>query len=292
MSALARSGAAQEANDLLDRMIERYFQEGDESVKPDTVSFACVIDGWARSQSSQAGNKALALLEQMKALSTTHDDQWMAPNSQTYTSVLSALGRCREWNSCLTAEALLHEIEESDFPGVSPSIIHYNAVLDAYAKSARADKAIYAHKILEKLKNNPDIQPNTITYNSVISTCANTFGDSSLRQKAFKIALDSFRMILQDHEPSSVSFSLFFKAIRKLIPTDHATRFPLLQKCFRDCCNRGLLNEVVLHQVQRACTDEQQMQQLIPSVSAGGLESNFSILLLSLPAAWTVNAGR
>ena len=279
MTALSKSkqrGAAQEAQNVLDRMLERY-HNGDMRVKPDTVAFSTVIDAWARDDSPHAAQCALDLLDHMVRLSYQGYED-MAPNALTYTSVLAALGRSRERNATDIAEALLEDMYNSS---LQPSTIHYNCVLDAHAKSPSWTKAQRAVALLEIMQQR-NVPTDIITYNSIMAACANTFGSSQVRRRALQIALDTYKQVVDDATP--ITYFLLFKALRKLIPAGEE-RWNLIQKAFAQCCRSGLLSERVLGQVRLGCSLEQ-YQTLLPR-SISNLKQ---VQQSDLPAEWTRHA--
>lgn len=170
---------------------------------------------------------------------------------------------------------------------VEPITICYNAVLDAYGRGPHISKAQKANRLLKKMEQSsrPSMQPDTISYNSVLLACANSFGDDQIKKEAFTIAMERFGAILKHEKlkPTSVTFSLFFKALRKLVPPSEA-RNRMLKQTFRLCCEAGLLNEVIWSQLQGICSQEH-LKSLIR-------ESEVPTSFVSLPSEWTRNAGR
>ena len=107
----------------------------------------------------------------------------MRPTATTYTSVLTALAKSCTRNSGDEALDLLQEMEEAhaatgdddnnnnntmettsnsgirnldpkhDKWSMRPKNIHYNCVLDAHARSSRADKAIKAQHLMTVMEN-------------------------------------------------------------------------------------------------------------------------------------------
>ena len=254
IKALARSrqaGSAQEAQQVLERMMERYESSGDDKVKPDVVVFSNVIDAWARDSSEHSASRALELLEQMK------QSDIVEPNARTYTSVFRALAKRGE---CNAAELLLDELRES--PRLRPSTIHYNSVLDAHAKSSYWNKADRAMDFLLKMERDSNVAPDIITYNSVLSACANTYGRG--KNRALEVCVNMFkrRLVLEQATPITL-FPLVQGPCQAIAASDER-RWSLIQQGFKLCTKSGLLSERVLTQVRRACTAEQ-FASLIPT---------------------------
>ncbi|CAJ1958882.1 unnamed protein product [Cylindrotheca closterium] len=297
MSALAKTGMPEKAQGVLDTMMQLY-QKGNEALKPDTVSFSCVMDGWARIShvdKPYAADRALDLLEKMKLL----ESEGMGPNSRTYTSVLSAVAKSGTWEACETARSILQDMEyeanDNGLKKLQPSTIHYNAVLHAYARSPRADKALKAASFLKymALPQNKHCRPDSISYNSVLMACANAFGNEELKGRSYTIAREMFRKTVhgEDHvRPSSTTFVHFCKASRRLI-LDKQTRLAALKKAMRLCCNFGMLNKIVVLQAQLACKNEAEWNEISGQVSDYvGWKGKFKPR--DVPQKWTSQAGR
>lgn len=296
MSSLAKTGKPEKAERLLEHMAQAY-RNGNTSLKPDTISFSCVMDGWARIShvdKPYAADRALALLEKMKAL----ESEGMGPNSRTYTSVLSAIAKSGTWEACETARNILQDMEyEATEKGrikLQPSTIHYNAVLHAFARSPRADKALKASSFLSYMNQHPNKQcrPDSISYNSVIMACANAFGNDELKGRSYVIARDMFRRTLsEDHvKPSSTTFVHFCKASRRLI-RNKEHRLTALKKAMRSCCNFGMLNKVVVLQAQLACKNEDEWKEISGQVG-DFVKWKGKFKPRDVPRKWTSNSGR
>jgi len=297
MSALAKTGMPEKAERLLETMMQIY-QKGNESLKPDTVSFSCVMDGWARIShvdKPYAADRALALLEKMKSL----EREGMGPNSRTYTSVLSAIAKSGTWEACETARAILQDMEyeasDNGRMNLQPSTIHYNAVLHAYARSPRADKALKASSFLSYMRQHPNRQcrPDSISYNSVLMACANAFGNEELKQRSYNIAKEVFRRTIHGDDnvgPSSTTFVHFCKASRRLV-LNEKLRLAALKKAMRLCCNFGMLNNVVVLQAQLACKSDGEWKEISgPVGDYVGWKGKFKPR--DVPRKWTSQAGR
>lgn len=278
IKALARSrqaGSAQEAQEILQRMMDRYDKSGDAKVKPDVVVFSNVIDAWARDSSEHSATRALELLEHMK------QSDIVQPNARTYTSVFRALAKRGESNA---AELLLKELRDSS--RLQPSTIHYNSVLDAHAKSSNWNKADRAMTFLLEMEAH-EIPGDIITYNSVLACCANTYGGGKTR--ALQVCVEMFQRPLVLEKATPITYFLLFKALGRLLPQSDARRWSLIQQGFGLCCKAGLLSERVLGQVRRACTTEQ-FDDLLSLETKNGESKNKPVRYSQLPNEWTCNA--
>lgn len=302
MMALCWSGWPQDAHKLLLDLLKKYEEQKEivgrspaassMLVKPDTIAFSAVMDGWVKNAYNfpDATERVIELFEIMKYWQAQgHDD--MAPNGRTYTSVISALAKSRTWDACLEAKALLEEI-----PGEGATVIHYNAVLDAFAKSPRADKARHAKALLEEMtKRNDDgggslINPDIISYNSVLNACAASFGSPELKKEALATAMSVFTRICQSEElePSPYTFTVMMKALRKLIANEE-TIFSNVGKIFQLCCKRGMLNSSVWQQVQKCIPPHKEETAVLWRQLIGEDIYYPGIQLSELPPEWRCN---
>mmetsp|Transcript_763 Transcript_763/g.1076 ORF Transcript_763/g.1076 Transcript_763/m.1076 type:complete len:127 (-) Transcript_763:76-456(-) len=97
------------------------------------------------------------------------------------------------------------------------------------------------------------LEPDIITYNTILLACSNTFGSRILKKEAYELAQDVFWMLVHNDnhvqlQPTSVTYCLFLKCIRKLV--HDTTKKELTLHVFDLTCNAGMVNNKVLSQVQ------------------------------------------
>jgi hypothetical protein len=236
-------------------------------------------------------------------------DEGMGPTAQTYTSVLTALGRTETQENCEIARSLLQEMEDEydricqenkgkdishNLSGgkwsIRPTQIQYNCVLSAYARCQTINKAIKAQRLLRHMQHHPrwDCHPDTISYNCVLQACASSFGGPSVKEQSFQIAIETFKTLLsQDNgnfsskadvdgqtnrknksiqlEPTSTTFAHFAKCCRRLPPRDKQNI--LLNKTLQLCMKKGMLNHIVVQQVQTACRSDSDWKEAAGELS-------------------------
>lgn len=300
MSSLAKAGNPHKAEIILNKMMEAYLN-GNQDLKPDTIAFSAVMDGWAKLShvdKPDAAVRAMELLNRMKELEV----DGMGPNGITYTSVFAALAKSGTWEACEKARDLLQDMERSYREGkeiLRPTVIQYNAVLLAFARSPRADKALKAAAFFKTMSEHPDPQcrPDTITYNTLLMACANAFGNEELKTNSFQIAAEAFQIAVQlgaDKDslvyPTSTTFAHFCKAARRLIPRPDI-RLSILQKAVLLCREKGLLNPVVVQQAQMACTSSKEWSDMVGEL-ANYVGWNETFRPTQIPPRWLENARR
>lgn len=143
---------------------------------PDQFSYSTVISAWARSGlGKDAAKKSEQLLEEMNAYG-------QAGNSKLAltTSVVNAV--CNAWvksadlegiQAIKRAEGILEKMEilsaTGKRPEIRPNTISYNTIISAYAKCGEIDCAQHILRRMEQLSStNAECKPDTISYNSVI----------------------------------------------------------------------------------------------------------------------------
>jgi PPR repeat family len=183
--------AAERAVALLSRMIRRASKEVEDvraglrskksvernrAVRPDTVVFNACINAWATSRDPQAGKKAMEILEQMKALAATVDEQRydLNPDTVTYNTVLSCWSHCGDKNAALQAEKIVKEMRaishQSPTSAVHANTVTFNTVLHAWSQSKLPNAASRAEELIEYMiqSNDHTISPDKYSFNSVM----------------------------------------------------------------------------------------------------------------------------
>ncbi|KAG7370267.1 PPR: pentatricopeptide repeat domain containing protein [Nitzschia inconspicua] len=326
MSAFAKAGDPERSYEILHDMISAWDEGNIPELQPDTVAFSSVMDGWAKVASVDrpgAATEAMKLFMEMKRRGPP-----CQPNSQTYTSLITVMAKCGTEETCLRARDLLQEMEvlyERDDDGgggggetIRPTRIHYNAVLNAYAKSPFADKAVRAEMLLNTMKDHEryDCHPDTISYNSLLEACSNAFGDPATKANAVLIALRSFKIIMSfvgkttnNHNdlpstkkkhnnnivlisPTSTTFFFFAKVCRKHLALSPEKKKSALFKTLQLCTETGMLNHLVVRQVQTACQSEKEWNETAGELSKYMQWKDDFRKCHNVPTEWTCNSRR
>lgn len=245
--AMSESGGPEAAHDLLREMLLNC--ETNPEARPDVVTFSALIDAYskhAHTHPEKSVHSCMNILADMKLLAKKWPD--VSPNERTYTSMLSVLAKSRTFEAGPLAENFLEEMWKT--PGLTPSTIHYNACINAYAKSPRADKAVRAERVWQDMKEN-GIAEDTITYNSLLAATSGVFGSSDLKKLGLKLGIQVFQNLQGNSncKPTTVSYLYWFKTIRKLMDQSHPLRDAVVEQAFDLCCQQGCLNDIVLHYV-------------------------------------------
>ncbi|GFH48301.1 hypothetical protein CTEN210_04777 [Chaetoceros tenuissimus] len=199
---------AEAAQALLERLRMLYESTGDESMKPNVISYNSVINAWAKTGTVHGAQTAMKLLDTMEKDGIA--------DVISYNAVIHAWARCGAKDSGEQAERILQRmrdiVEEEEllatddcdsmdeisrgeynddlhldysYDGnfsrrtrIQPNIRTYSSVIDAWSRSSSPLAARRAESILEYMEEefsksgDQNVQPNTITYSTVINAHA------------------------------------------------------------------------------------------------------------------------
>lgn len=199
LQSYANMGDAVGAERLLDHMTKLSTTEGWVGrVQPNTICFNSVLHSLSKSKEADAGHRAEELLRRMENLAESSPELNIVPDKISYCAAIAAWARSSAEDGAERAEALLERsIEQSQtgIDAVTPDIVTFNAVLDAWAKHsairegrAAAEAAQRAESLLDEIEQNQrdGIQPGVISYNIVIDAWAKC-GVQGSEQRAEKI---------------------------------------------------------------------------------------------------------
>ena len=179
--------------------------------------------------------------------------------------------------------------------GFRQTVICYNIVIKALARSGDMNSIKYAERIVERLERRTDLRPDTTTYSSLINCCAYYNGPAEGRREALDIALRTFNKLCDaDGEgPNNVSYGTLFKSINNLTSVGQG-RNELLRKLFQQCCQEGQVDGFVLSQLRNASTADLFRELVAQPIGVSGAkgEANIKMLLRKLPPRWSRNLRR
>jgi hypothetical protein len=213
-------------------------------------------------------------------------DPGLAPNERTYTSVLGALARSREASSGPRAEKILDEMRAR---GIEPAAAHWNAALDAYAKSPRPDRLREVRVLWDRMTA-ASAAPDVITYNTVLAAAASASfqpqqkasrrdGQESpprrrqqqqqqqQQRECLQTGLSAFASLQRDPgvRATSLTYHYLFRLLGNCCsqegeaageepaaqPLPTPPRVRLVRRAIRLCCEDGCLNDRILEQLAR-----------------------------------------
>jgi hypothetical protein len=331
--------AAQKAEDLLYELEDLYEDRGDVSLQPNSISYNTVITAWAKSGARREGaEKAQALLDEMvrhsfadvisynavlhawarsglpdagkraeNILRTMND---VLPNSRTYTTVMDAWGRsygCPD--SARRALALLAELEaqRQSRPTnnmLKPNCVTYSTVIHALALSKTEPlKAHKAFGLLQRMhrlsKEDPNVRPNRVTYNSVLNACATSCPravEKSLEEQGMSSNLPSLPSMVrtiyeqllkidEKQQPDHFTFGTVLKAVANLF-WGEPDQVEFGKHVFVEACSRGHVSFGVLSQLREALPADVYRELLPPEAIS---PERSEPLMNHIPKEWTRN---
>ena len=201
-------------------------------------------------------------MQDLASRGSTH----VAPNAICFSTVLTAWSRSKDPDSAKRAIAIFERMEEAYENGqenARPNSYCYNATMNAIAKSCSlADKAEMSYQLLQRMveahKKDPRFAtPSVTSYSTVLNACAYTEGSPEQKKEAFRIARTTFAEFLESDygDPNVVTYVNFLTACFRLIPRG-PIRDNLMAAVFRECHEKGLVNDKVVSVFQRGVTPD------------------------------------
>jgi pentatricopeptide repeat protein len=142
---------AQRAEDLLNEMNHRYGQ-GQASVRPNTISYNAVMNGWARAKNPE---KAAAVLQKMYADVKKEGNINALPDDKTFNTLIKAFALSQDPGAPEKAEEILrHMVEQYELGAskVKPTVVTYTTVILCYGLSKHPKAPYRADELLQLIK--------------------------------------------------------------------------------------------------------------------------------------------
>ena len=224
---LAKSGqrdAAKRCEEMLTR-IEALHADGYYEKSPDVVSYNSVINSYAHGRTSPSPNSRSS---NAKRLMKRMEKKGIQPNTITYNTLLRCIMKEigeKPTDKIKEAETILRYMEEVNLANT----VSYNTVISCISKSDLDDSAEKAEKWLQRMidlynenPQNDKIQPDTVSFNSVIHAYSNTpiTKGAPERAKKAKELLEQMESLYKSGEndnvkPDTVSYSAVVNAYAK-----------------------------------------------------------------------------
>ena len=284
--------AAQRSQETVDRMIKLY-AKGLGHIRPSRIVFNALINAWSRSSEPGSAQRAEEILKWMETKYRSGDD-FVKPDDVTFCGVLNAWANQAENGGAKRAQQILEHMETltAQERGFRQTVVAYNIVIKAFARSGDKNAIQSAERILERLESRADIHADATTYSSMINCCAYYRGSLEGRKEALSVALQTFDKLCDAEGigPNHVCYGTLFKAINNLTDMGKG-RDELLRKFFRKCCDEGQVDGFVLAQVRNACSAELLQELVFDPIGVHGAkgEANVRTMLRKMPSSWERN---
>eukprot|EP00559_Dactyliosolen_fragilissimus_P009061 CAMPEP_0184868762 /NCGR_PEP_ID=MMETSP0580-20130426/31695_1 /TAXON_ID=1118495 /ORGANISM="Dactyliosolen fragilissimus" /LENGTH=661 /DNA_ID=CAMNT_0027369863 /DNA_START=315 /DNA_END=2301 /DNA_ORIENTATION=+ len=193
--------SAKYAQALLDHLLSLYDATHDPCLKPNEISYNTVLNAWAKTGTIRGAQKATKMLKVM-------EDEGLA-DVISYNAVIHAWARCGIEEAAENAETILRRMEaqvtnamehnsklsqqKHDRNFIRPNMRTYSSVIDAWSRSNHPSAAQRAQSILDEMETlyattkDPSIQPNTISYSTVINAHARSRDMANKATSALKV---------------------------------------------------------------------------------------------------------
>ena len=154
----------QKAVELLDE-IERRYQAGDTSVKPDVVTYTLAIKACLQVDDVE---RAEAVLKRMEKSDTP-------PDVRTYSEILRYWSHIGTLEAAEQAETILMQLkqmaETEDPASIKPNCFTYNITIYAWSRTGYADANERMWRLYEQMEQD-GIEPDTVTFNTLVTYLA------------------------------------------------------------------------------------------------------------------------
>lgn len=276
---------------------------------PDVVTYNTLLSAWSHSGHLKAAPQAEKVLQEMIETHRKDPETSPRPNVVSYNSVLHAWSRSTLPGAAQRAQSVLQYMIRASEKGntdIAPDVYSFTSVLNAWAKSKEPNKAIQARDLLDtmlQLYDNHDednghlhhqkrseLQPTQAPFNAVLNACAfSALGTSQAEQReALQVAVSTFAKLRRYTGPDTVSFGNLLKCIANLMPVGAQARHDMALQTFRQCCDEGLVGELVWTEIQRAVPPRLLRQEV-------GTSTDIAIpgaTVRALPRSWKRNVLR
>ena len=183
---------------VLDRLEKSATAEKHPLSDPDTIAIEPAIEATTRRGYFQNPERANAILERLKKLSTLAD---ISPD-EMQNRIMSHLAKSAQPGVAVKVEGMLKDL-------TTPTTAGYIAVLQAWARSDEQGAADRCYAILNHMKSQERIKANARCYTPVI--CA--FGREKRPHEAEAVLQDLLRQYEQNHDPELLPSVIPFNAL-------------------------------------------------------------------------------
>jgi hypothetical protein len=203
--------------DLLKEMEENHARDPG-IPKANRITYNTVIKAM-RDGTQKSADFAEEILATMEKRGTS--DSYLLPNSYTYTSTITAIGR----SNC--------------------------------SNKAQRAFAVLLRMLLAMEKGNLSATPTLHSYNAVLNACAFSRGDEKARSQSFDIAMKTYEMLKERGTPDHTTYGTLLRICATLVPASDPKREELVNEIFQEARETGNVGRLVLTQLKFASTRSQ-----------------------------------
>ena len=187
----------------------------------------------------------------------------MQPDIRTYTNVLDCLTKSRDPDALSKAEALVQRMEkEGPLPTTQTytALIQNYARSRLPLKAIKAAEILRSMNETGR----EDARPTIVTYNAVLNACEHTDGsDLDVCEEALKVACIAFDEIRNSStcKPNHVTYGTFLGVLTNLMTAD--MRQHIVALVFKRACIDGMVSYLVLKKLKTAVETRKQYNDLL-----------------------------
>ena len=233
-------------------LLERLVNSGQQ---PNILVYNALLHCWAKSGDRDAGNRANAILAKIR------EDPSLKPDIKTYTNVLASFS-ARDPEDIRKAEDIVAQMErEGPKPTTQTytTLIQNYARSRLPFKAVKAAEVLTRMKE----SGRSDAQPSIVTYNAVLNAAEYTDGsDFNVREEALKVACIAFDEIRNSTiQANHVTYGTFLGVLTNLMTAE--TRHDIVSLVFKRCCLDGQVSYLVLKKLKTAVVSLEHYQELL-----------------------------
>ena len=233
-------------------LVERLVNSGQQ---PNILVYNALLHCWAKSGDRDAGNRANAILAKIR------EDPSLKPDIKTYTNVLASFS-ARDPEDIRKAEDIVAQMErEGPKPTTQTytTLIQNYARSRLPFKAVKAAEVLTQMKE----SGRSDAQPSIVTYNAVLNAAEYTDGsDFNVREEALKVACIAFDEIRNSTiQANHVTYGTFLGVLTNLMTAE--TRHDIVSLVFKRCCLDGQVSYLVLKKLKTAVVSLEHYQELL-----------------------------
>ncbi len=200
------TGSTERAEAFFRDVIARY-ESGEENCKPDVLFYSAMIDILSRSGRPDGLDRVQELYDEMKNKSENGDHEWR-PSKKINLALIKMLGKSGRKHGVSQAQTIFDEMEAlyrtSGDPTAMPSIDHFTALIDAWARVGNAEKA---ESLLRRMETCGYVQPDRVVYNIVLNAWARSANPAAPERAhaIFGAMMKRYNAGLHDLKPDNVT---------------------------------------------------------------------------------------
>ena len=236
-------------------LVEKLVKSGQQ---PTVELYNALLHCWAKSTDRDAADRALEILNRMQ------EDPSLKPDIRTYTNVLDCLTKSRDDDSVAKAEEIVAGMEEKGPLPTTLTYTALIQNYARSRLELKADMAADVLRRMNET-GRPDACPTIVSYNAVLNACEHTDGsDLHVREEALKVAclaFDEIRNSASSIRPNHVTYGTFLGVLTNLMAAD--MRQHIVSLVFKRCCLDGQVSYLVLKKLKAAVETRKEYNDLL-----------------------------